>query len=64
MNIKISTFFKLLTVSLCLLPMMGIAEAKQPNILWIVAEDLSPWMGCYGDEVNKDHTPNIDAMAE
>ncbi len=64
MNIKISNFFRLITLFLCILPVMGQAKAKQPNILWIVAEDLSPWMGCYGDEVNKDHTPNIDAMAE
>ena len=41
----------------------GLAAEKQPNILWIVAEDLSPWMGCYGDEVNRDHTPTIDRMA-
>ncbi|MEX0320927.1 MAG: sulfatase [Puniceicoccaceae bacterium] len=40
------------------------AGSKQPNILWIVAEDLSPWMGCYGNEVNKHHTPVIDKMAE
>lgn len=45
------------------LPLLGFAQDRQPNILWIVAEDLSPWMGCYGDEVNKDHTPTIDKMA-
>ncbi|MEO1524074.1 MAG: sulfatase [Planctomycetota bacterium] len=40
------------------------ATAKQrPNILWLFAEDTSPWMGCYGDEVNLGHTPNIDALA-
>ena len=48
---------------LCIVPLTGFAESKQPNILWIVAEDLSPWMGCYGNEVNKDHTPTIDKMA-
>lgn len=33
----------------------------RPNILWIVAEDISPFYGCYGspDAV----TPNIDAFA-
>lgn len=41
----------------------GTANTTQPNILWIVAEDLSPWMGSYGNEVNKDHTPVIDNMA-
>lgn len=35
-----------------------------PNILWIFAEDTSPWMGCYGDKVNEGYTPNIDALAE
>ncbi|WP_111708875.1 sulfatase family protein [Lutibacter citreus] len=36
---------------------------KKPNILWIVAEDLSPFMGCYGDSINKGHTPVIDKFA-
>lgn len=34
---------------------------KQPNIIWISTEDLSPHMGCYGDETAK--TPNIDLLA-
>jgi N-sulfoglucosamine sulfohydrolase len=34
---------------------------KRPNILWISTEDLSPHMGCYGDDVAK--TPNIDRLA-
>lgn len=37
--------------------------ADQPNILWIFAEDTSPWMGCYGDKVNAGQTPNIDSIA-
>lgn len=36
---------------------------KQPNILWLFQEDLSPWLGCYGYEIQKGATPNIDAMA-
>lgn len=36
---------------------------KKPNILWLYQEDLSPWLGCYGYEVQKGATPNIDAMA-
>ena len=35
----------------------------RPNILWIYAEDTSPWMGCYGDVINKEATPHIDSMA-
>ncbi len=37
---------------------------EQPNIIWIYAEDTSPWMGCYGDVINANSTPNIDAIAE
>lgn len=37
--------------------------SKLPNILWIYTEDLSPFMGCYGNEVNKNHTPVIDKLA-
>jgi len=38
-------------------------EKKQPNILWIFAEDLSPFMGVYGDSINKNSTPVIDKLA-
>ncbi len=38
-------------------------SVKKPNILWIVAEDLSPFLGCYGDSINKGHTPVIDKLA-
>lgn len=34
---------------------------KQPNILWISTEDMSPHLGCYGDKTAK--TPNIDRLA-
>ena len=37
--------------------------AEMPNILWIFAEDTSPWMGCYGHKVNAGRTPNIDSIA-
>lgn len=37
---------------------------EKPNILWIYAEDTSPWMGCYGDRINADATPNIDSIAK
>ena len=35
-------------------------RAIAPNILWIVAEDLSPDLGCYGNRLVR--TPNIDAL--
>lgn len=37
---------------------------ERPNILWLFAEDTSPWMGCYGYEANLGATPNIDSIAE
>lgn len=35
--------------------------AERPNILWLVAEDHSPLLGCYGDEFAR--TPVLDALA-
>ena len=33
-----------------------------PNILWIYVDDMSGWMGCYGDTTVA--TPHIDQLAE
>jgi N-sulfoglucosamine sulfohydrolase len=41
-----------------------LSAADRPNILWLFAEDTSPWMGCYGDPINRGATPNIDSLAE
>ena len=38
-----------------------ISSAGRPNILWISTEDISPDLGCYGDDYAV--TPNIDAFA-
>lgn len=35
--------------------------AKRPNIVWILAEDASPHLGCYGEQTIR--TPHLDAMA-
>ena len=35
--------------------------ARRPNVLWIIAEDLSPDIGCYGEKLV--HTPNLDKLA-
>ena len=37
------------------------ADRKRPNILWLISEDTSPDIGCYGDPLVK--TPNIDKLA-
>ncbi len=34
---------------------------KQPNVLWIVSEDNSAWLGSYGDQLAT--TPRLDALA-
>lgn len=35
---------------------------KLPNILWITVEDMSPTLGCYGDDFAR--TPHLDAFAK
>jgi arylsulfatase A-like enzyme len=37
------------------------ATPKRPNILWILSEDMSPQLGCYGEPLIQ--TPNLDRMA-
>jgi len=37
------------------------ASKEKPNILWITCEDISPFLGCYGDPYAI--TPNIDKLA-
>jgi N-sulfoglucosamine sulfohydrolase len=55
----------LLSIFLGSLALMGYAQSSpttdQPNILWIVSEDNSPLLGCYGDAFAT--TPNIDRLA-
>jgi len=38
------------------------SRPAQPNILWITTEDISPNLGCYGDEFA--HTPFLDQLAK
>ena len=38
------------------------AEVDRPNVLFIVSEDNSPHLGCYGE--HRVHTPNLDALAK
>ncbi len=37
------------------------APATKPNILWLIAEDMSPHFGCYGEKTIQ--TPHVDKLA-
>jgi len=39
----------------------GQNKYEKPNILWLVSEDTSPFLGCYGDK--EADTPNLDKLA-
>lgn len=43
-------------------PGPAFAAAPRPNILFLVADDLRPQLGCYG--VSWMHTPNLDRLAQ
>jgi arylsulfatase A-like enzyme len=43
-------------------PLLASDREDRPNILWITAEDMSPTMGCYGDDYAA--TPHLDRLAE
>lgn len=55
--VKLSVFGLLLTSTTFLYS----EKEDRPNILWIIAEDMSQDLGCYGNELV--HTPNIDGLA-
>lgn len=40
---------------------LSAAEGDRPNILWITCEDISPNLGCYGDDYAR--TPVLDGLA-
>jgi N-sulfoglucosamine sulfohydrolase len=42
-------------------PLLAEEKGKLPNIVWIVPEDISPNLGCYGDP--DAITPNLDKLA-
>ncbi len=43
------------------LTLCSTAEGARPNILWIIAENMSPELGCYGERLV--HAPNLDGLA-
>lgn len=42
-------------------PVLVVAQEDRPNILWIIAEDMGPELGCLGTPEVR--TPNIDQLA-
>ena len=55
---------KLLPLFTLLLSLLGCKTENihlLPNILWITCEDISPYLGCYGDPLAT--TPNLDRFA-
>jgi N-sulfoglucosamine sulfohydrolase len=44
-----------------LVPVLGQAAPKRPNILWIIADDLGTELSCYGTPLVE--TPNLDHLA-
>lgn len=58
-----------ITVTLSLMASVSAADGvkpialslERPNILWLVCEDISPYLGCYGD--TRAQTPNLDKLA-
>lgn len=59
--IDLKSLLGISVASLCSVHAAGQQAQKRPNILWISTEDISPHLGCYGDELAK--TPNLDKLA-
>lgn len=41
---------------------LALTAADRPNVVWIVSEDNSPYLGCYGEPLAR--TPVLDALAK
>ncbi len=55
--------FRLCLIALALAPVVHLpaADVQRPNILWLIGEDFSPNLSCYGETLVQ--TPNIDKLA-
>ncbi|MEN8248652.1 MAG: sulfatase-like hydrolase/transferase, partial [Bacteroidota bacterium] len=64
MRIKPLNIISVIVISVLIMSACNQAEEmnKQPNILWIVADDLGTDLGCYGTPLVK--TPSLDKFAE
>lgn len=59
---SLNSISKSTLINLQMLVVCFAAASERPNIVWITCEDMSPTIGCYGDEFAS--TPNLDAFAE
>lgn len=55
------TLSALFVMAIILLDAGAVRAADRPNIVWITCEDLSPHLGCYGDDLAI--TPTLDRLA-
>lgn len=55
------SLFRYVLLGLSILLLSGELKADRPNVLWIYVDDMSDWMGCYGDPLAS--TPHIDSLA-
>ena len=53
--------YLIVLVALLLAPLAVLHAADRPNILWLIAEDLGPHLGCYG--AKEVWTPQLDKIA-
>jgi uncharacterized sulfatase len=60
-NVSFNFAYIVLAAIVVLMSAGLIPAAERPNIVWIVSEDISPNLGCYGDPVAI--TPNLDNLA-
>jgi iduronate 2-sulfatase len=64
MQRSLSLIARALAAIVCLAVLLraaSAADAKRPNVLFLIADDLNNLLGCYGDKLAK--TPNIDRLA-
>jgi len=56
--------FVLMFVAVTAFPSLSLAESdSRPNIIWIIADDLSPDLGCYGQQLEAVKTPHLEGLA-
>ncbi len=59
--IRLFTLLVIIAISFSFTSCKEKVPEELPNILWLVSEDNSPLLGCYGDEFAT--TPNLDKLA-